>query len=50
MAGGLVFDALRTDSRNHIAANLLLPTHITCLTWVGILCIDLEVRDEHILW
>ena len=41
MASGLVFDALRASSGNYITANLLLPTHITCLVYVG---------KHHLIW
>ena len=35
MTRGLIFDALRTNSRDDIAANLFLPTHVTRLIRVG---------------
>ena len=50
MARGLVFDALRTDSRNYIAANLLLPTLITRLICVGNPSINLELQGKHGPW
>ena len=50
MARGLVFNALRTDSRDYIAANLLLPTRITRLICVGKSSISLELPGKHRLW
>ena len=50
MARGLVFDALRTDSRDYIAANLLLPTHITRPICVSKPSIYLELQGKHRLW
>ena len=35
MTRGVVFDALRTNFRDNVAANLLLPTHITRLIHGG---------------
>ena len=50
MARGLVFDAWRTGSRDYIAANLLVPTHITRLTYVGKLPIYRGLQGKHRLW
>lgn len=50
MARGLVLDALRTRSGDYIAANLLLPTHITRLISVGKSSIDRELPGKHRLW
>ena len=48
MARGLIFDTLRTDSRDYIAANLFLPTHITRLICVNVELINLLKIAEQV--